>query len=107
MATLYKIGDKAKAVLILLAFVFGTLNKVFQALVRIFDDNEVTTAEALHFAMEDVPVYVGDWKAYKGTGKAPSEPADENHDSPDETLLDVLKDAGEDVIEEVTGRKRK
>jgi hypothetical protein len=71
MAALFKVTDRVKGILILLAWVFAHLNRIAQALVKIADDSEVTTAEAIAFVTSEGPVWVGEWKD-RGKDKPPA-----------------------------------
>ena len=111
MATLWKIGDKAKGVLILAAWIVGHIHRVLQALVKIFDDSEVTTVEALSFVTSETPVWVGEWK---GRGKEQaaepqpqeSTPAPDTGFDPSEYARAVAEDAIEDATQAIFKRRK-
>lgn len=62
MPTLWTIPEKWKAVLVMVAKIVASLHLITSALVRIFDNNELSLAEAVEFGQDTVPSVVGKWR---------------------------------------------
>lgn len=65
MASLFKMSDKAKAILILVAGIIAHLNRIAQHLVKIFDDSDLTVPEVIEFTTSEGGIIVGKWQARK------------------------------------------
>lgn len=62
MPTLWTIPEKYKAILILVSVVVACCNMALQALVKIFDDSDLTIEEAVGFGTSTAPAIVGKWQ---------------------------------------------
>lgn len=62
MPTLWRIPEKYKAILILVALVVSCCNTMMQAFVKIFDDSDLTIEEAVGFGTSTLPDVVGKWR---------------------------------------------
>jgi hypothetical protein len=127
MPTLFRISDRIKGTIVLLAWIIAHLNRIAQAVVKIADDSEVTFAEAIGFVTSEGPVWVGEWKTRQTTPdpKSADHPSDASTAPPNatqaprnrqatnfadalredlkETLGDALEDAAEDTVARVVG----
>lgn len=65
MAALYQFSAKAKAIILLLSVIVGHLHRITQTLVKIVDDSELTVNEAIDFARQEGPIWVGEWNSRK------------------------------------------
>lgn len=106
MPTLFKIGSRAKGVLILAAWIVAHLHRILQALVKIFDDSEVDTTEALQFVTTEGPIWVGEWKGRKGDGDAAPSTSAATSQRPQQTAGfdagEFAKAVAEEAVEDAT-----
>lgn len=65
MPSLFKIPEKPKAILILVAGLLVHLSRVANHLVKIFDDSELTVQEAVEFTTTEGGILVGEWQSRK------------------------------------------